>query len=70
MNLKSILNKILARAHTKLEFDVIGIARKLVKKLSSLVQKNFIKKICFSSYKLAKLQLTSFWFQGILGVYP
>jgi hypothetical protein len=35
---------------------------------SSLIQKKELKKNSFSSHKLPKLQLISFWSQGILGV--
>jgi hypothetical protein len=35
---------------------------------SPLVQKKKLKKNYFSSHKLPKQQLTSFWSQGILGV--
>jgi hypothetical protein len=34
---------------------------------SSVVKKKKLKKIYFSSHKLAKQQSTSFWSQGILG---
>jgi hypothetical protein len=33
-----------------------------------VVQKKKLKKNYFSSHKLAKQQLTSFWSQGILGI--
>jgi hypothetical protein len=45
---------------------VLGVPRKLAKYL--LVLKEKLKKRSFSSYKLPNQQLTSFWFQGILGV--
>jgi hypothetical protein len=51
--------------------DEIGRAwclRKACEICSSLVQKKKLKKNYFSSHKLPKQQLTSFWSQGILGV--
>jgi hypothetical protein len=66
MNLKSVLNKNSPWAHTELEFDVLGVSRKLVKYVVHLSQKKFEKYLSF--FTLPKLQLTSFWSQGILGV--
>jgi hypothetical protein len=43
-------------------------SRKACEICSSLVKKKKLRKNYFSSHKLPKQQLTSFWFQGILGV--
>jgi hypothetical protein len=43
-------------------------SRKAYEICSSLVEKKNLKKNYFSSHKLPKQQLTSFWSQGILGV--
>jgi hypothetical protein len=43
-------------------------SRKACEICSSLVQKKILKNKYFSLHKLPKLQLTSFWSQGILGV--
>jgi hypothetical protein len=43
-------------------------SRKACEICSSLVQKEKLKKIYFSSHKLPKQQSTNFWSQGILGV--
>jgi hypothetical protein len=61
------LNKTSPRAHMELELDVLGIPGKLVKYVVHLCKRK-IEKNYFSSHKLPKLQLTSFWTQGILGV--
>jgi hypothetical protein len=47
MNLKSILNKTLLRAHTELELDVLGIPGKLVKYVVHLSKRKFKNKIFF-----------------------
>jgi hypothetical protein len=67
MNLKPILNKISPWTHTESEFDVPGVPGKLMKYVVHLSKKN-LNFVYFSSYKLPKLQSSSFWFQGILGV--
>jgi hypothetical protein len=43
-------------------------SRKACEICSSLIQKKKMEKIYFSSHKLPKQQMTSFWSQGILGV--
>jgi hypothetical protein len=48
--------------------DVLGVHGKLVKYVVHLSKRKKLKKIYFSSHKLPKQQLTSFWSQGILGV--
>ena len=53
-------------AHTKLKFDVLGVARKLVKYIHS--SKNKRLEIYFSSYIVPKQKTTSFLSQGILGI--
>jgi hypothetical protein len=64
INLKPILNKTSPRAHTESKLDV----PKACEICNSLVQKKKLKKKeKSSSHRLPKLQLTSFWFQGILG---
>jgi hypothetical protein len=65
MNLIPVLNKTSPWAHMELELGVLGVHGKLVK---YVVQKKKLKKNYFSSHKLAKQQLTSFWSQGILGI--
>jgi hypothetical protein len=45
-------------------------SRKACEMCCSLVQKKKMRQKYFSSDKLPKLQLTSFWSQGILGVNP
>jgi hypothetical protein len=65
MNLKPILNKTSPRVHIESEFDMLGVPEKLVK---YVVQKKNLRKDYFSSHKLPKLQSTSFWSQGILGI--
>jgi hypothetical protein len=61
-----LLNKNLPRAHRESKFDVLGVHGKLVKYVVNLSKK--LKKNYFSSLKLPKQQLTSFWSQGILGI--
>jgi hypothetical protein len=68
MSLIPVFNKNLSRAHTELEFDVLGVPGKLVKYLVHSSKKETMKKNYFSSYKLPKQQSTSFWSQGILGI--
>jgi hypothetical protein len=69
MNLKPVLNKTSPRAHTELEFDMLGVPKKLVKYVVHLSKRRkLIFLILFLSHKLPKLQLTDFWSQGILGV--
>jgi hypothetical protein len=68
MNSKPILNKTSPWAHTELEFDVLSVLGKLVKYVVLLSKRNKLKKNDFSSQKLPKLQLTSYWSQGILGI--
>jgi hypothetical protein len=48
---------------------LIEVMLKAYEICSSLFQKKKIekKRNIFSSYKLPKLQLTSFWFEGLLG---
>jgi hypothetical protein len=46
---------------------VLGVPGKLVKYVVHSSKKK-LKKLNFSSHKLPKLQSTSFWFQGILGI--
>jgi hypothetical protein len=41
MNVKPILNKTSPRAHTELEFDVLGVPRKLVKYVVHLLKKKW-----------------------------
>jgi hypothetical protein len=63
MNLNTILNKTLQRAHMKSEFDVLGVPRKLVKYvvyLSKRKKEKKKKRKKDSSHKLPKLQSTSF----------
>jgi hypothetical protein len=67
MSLIPILNKTLPWTHTELELDVLGVYEKLVKYVVHF-SKRKLKKNHFSSHKLPKQQLTSFWSQGILGV--
>jgi hypothetical protein len=64
MNLKPILNKTSPWAHTELEFDMLGVIRKLAKYVVHLSN----EKRFFFLHKLLKLQSTDFWFQGILGI--
>jgi hypothetical protein len=67
MNLKPILNKTSPRAHT--ESRHAWCSRKACEICSSLVQKKKLRKNKKnSSQELSKLQSTSFWSQGILGV--
>jgi hypothetical protein len=68
MSLILVLNKNLARAHTELELDMLGIHGKLVKYVVHSSKRKKLKNIIFSSHKLSKQQSTSFWSQGILGV--
>jgi hypothetical protein len=59
-----VFNKNSPQAHTESELGVLGVHRKLVfTHLKEKLNKNY-----FSSHKLSKQQLTSFWSQGILGV--
>jgi hypothetical protein len=53
-------------AYTESELDVLGVPDKLVKYVVHLSK--ILKKIYFSSHKLPKLQSTTIWSQGILGV--
>jgi hypothetical protein len=68
MNLKPVLNKTSPQAHTESELDELGVPGKLMKYVVHLSKRKswFLKNI--SSYKLPKLQSTSFWSQVILGV--
>jgi hypothetical protein len=66
MNLKHALNKTSLHAYTKLEVDVLGVPKKLVKYVTCLKEK--LKKKLKTSDKLSKLQLISYWSQRILGV--
>jgi hypothetical protein len=52
----------------KVEIGRAWCSQKACEICSSLFQKKKLKKIEKSSYKLPKLQSTSFWFQGILEV--
>jgi hypothetical protein len=63
-----VFNKNSPRAHTELELGVLGVHRKLVKHVVHSSKRKKWKKNHFSSHKLPKQQLTSFWSQGILGV--
>jgi hypothetical protein len=65
LNLQPISNTELFPTHKKLELDVLGFAKKLVKDVIHLRRLNFEKIIFFSSYKLPKHQTTTFGFQGI-----
>jgi hypothetical protein len=67
MSLILVFNKNSPQAHIELELDVLGVHGKLVKYVVHL-SKRKLKKKKFSSYKLPKQQLTSFWSQGILGI--
>jgi hypothetical protein len=67
MSLMHVLNKTLPWAHMELELDVHGIPDKLVKYVNHMSKRKNWKNL-LSSYKLSKLQSTSFWSQGILGV--
>jgi hypothetical protein len=63
INLKPVLNKTSPLAHTELEFDVLGVPRKLVKYvvyLSKRKKEKKKKRKKDSSHKLPKLQSTSF----------
>jgi hypothetical protein len=64
MNLKSVLNKNSPWAHTELEFDVLGVSRKLVKFVVHSCKK-FLKKI-FCSLEGFKLQ-NWFWVSRSFG---
>jgi hypothetical protein len=68
MNLIPVLKKTSPRAHTELEFDVLGIPGKHVKYVVHLSKGKKIEKIYFSSHKLPKRQSTSFGSQGILAI--
>jgi hypothetical protein len=63
-----ILNKNSPWVHTKLELDVLGVVKKLVKYVVHLSKRKSWKKDYFSSHRLPKHQKTNFWSQGILGV--
>jgi hypothetical protein len=64
MNLILVFNKNLPRAHTESEMGMLGVYGKLVKYVSSLVQKKKLKNKK-ASHKLPKQQSTNFWSQGI-----
>jgi hypothetical protein len=68
MSLIHVFNKNLPQGHTELELDVLGLHGKLVKYVVHLSKRKIILKDFFSSHKLPKQQLTSFWSQGILGI--
>jgi hypothetical protein len=68
MNLIPASNKISPWAYKESELDMLGVPRKLVKFVVYSSKRKNWKKIYFSLHKLPKLQSTSFWFQGILGV--
>jgi hypothetical protein len=61
------LNKYSPWAYVELEFDVLGVARKLVKYKVHPFKKNKNNKH-FSSYNEPNQQITNFWSQGILGI--
>jgi hypothetical protein len=48
------------------EFEVLGIARKLVKYMVYLSKRKNWKKMLFF-HRVPKQQMTNFWSQGILG---
>jgi hypothetical protein len=58
MDLQLILNKSSPWAHTNLEFNVVDIAKKLVKYVVYLFQKN--RKINYSLHRVLKQQPTCF----------
>jgi hypothetical protein len=68
MTLILVFNKYLPRVHMELELGMLGVHRKLVKYVVHSSKRKKLKKNYFSSHKLPKQQLTSFWSQGILGV--
>jgi hypothetical protein len=70
MSLILVFNKNSPWAHTESELDMLGVHRKLAKYVVHLSKNNNLEINYFSSQKLSKQQLTSFWFQGILGVQP
>jgi hypothetical protein len=68
MSLILDFNKNSPRAHTESELGMLGVHGKLVKYVVHLSKRKNLKKNYFSSHKLPKQQLTSFWSQGILEV--
>jgi hypothetical protein len=69
MNVQIILNKNLPWAHIKLEFEVCGFTRMLVKNMWFTCLKIKIKpRIYFPLRKVPKQQIARSGSQGILGV--
>jgi hypothetical protein len=68
MSLIPVLNKTSPQVHMELELDMLGNLGKLVKYVVHLFKRKKMKKNDFSSLKLPKQQLISFWSQGILGI--
>jgi hypothetical protein len=60
MDLQPILNKNSPQAHMELEFDMLGIAGKLVKYVVHLSKRKKLKNKYFSFHILSKHQTTSF----------
>jgi hypothetical protein len=67
LNLQLILNKNSPRAHRGLKFDMLGVAKKLVKYGVHFFKRIFFPKY-FSLYKVPRQQRTNFWSQQILGI--
>jgi hypothetical protein len=59
LNFQPILYKNSPQAHTKLEFDLLGVAKELVRYVLHLSQKKFEKKH-FSSHRVPKQQTTNY----------
>jgi hypothetical protein len=65
MSLIPVFNITSPWAHTESELGVLSVHRKACEICSSLVQEEKSKKNYFSSHKLPKQLLTSFWSQGV-----
>jgi hypothetical protein len=61
MIVQPFFNRISPWAHTKLVFDMLGVARKFIK---YIVHSSKTLKYYFISYKVLKHQTTNFYFKG------
>jgi hypothetical protein len=68
MNFQTILNKNLPHVHMDLEFDVLDVAKKLVKYVVHLSKRKIWKYIYISFHRVPKQRMTNFWSEGILEV--
>jgi hypothetical protein len=70
INFQTILNKTLPQARMELEFDMLGVAGKLVRYVVYLQKKGTKWFKYFFSHSVPKYLTSNFWSQGILGVNP